>query len=282
MKLNDISNLIRVPHWSKNFYIFIPLFFSQELFKVNFIELVNLFLIFSFAASCIYILNDIHDYKSDKKNKWKKNRPIAKGSISINFAIIIFFFLATFLTLGLYFTNSKVLNFVIGAYFLSNFLYTIAFKEIFPINIIFLIFFYYLRMIAGSWYFNIEISKWLLIFVLTSSLILIIGKKIIDLKYKKVKFPNKKILLIILFFVAIFQCLFYGIFSVDQDTLNKYGENFIYSYLFVIIGTVRYIYIINKIQASSDQILLFLNDKILRTTIVLYLIYLYVVFDLFI
>tara|TARA_B100001057_G_scaffold467991_1_gene526696 strand:+ start:706 stop:1119 length:414 start_codon:yes stop_codon:yes gene_type:complete len=137
-------------------------------------------------------------------------------------------------------------------------------------------------MIAGSWYFNIEISKWLLIFVLTSSLILIIGKKIIDLKYKKVKFPNKKILLIILFFVAIFQCLFYGIFSVDQDTLNKYGENFIYSYLFVIIGTVRYIYIINKIQASSDQILLFLNDKILRTTIVLYLIYLYVVFDLFI
>jgi len=96
MKLNDISNLIRVPHWSKNFYIFIPLFFSQELFKVNFIELVNLFLIFSFAASCIYILNDIHDYKSDKKNKWKKNRPIAKGSISINFAIIIFFFFSNF------------------------------------------------------------------------------------------------------------------------------------------------------------------------------------------
>ena len=94
--------------------------------------------------------------------------------------------------MNLLFTNSKILNYIIAAYFISNFFYTTILKNIFPINIIILIFFYYLRVLAGSLYFDIEISNWLLIFVLTSSLILIIGKKIIDQKYKKVKLPTKK------------------------------------------------------------------------------------------
>jgi len=282
MKLINILNLIRVFHWSKNLYIFIPLFFSQEIFKVELNALVNLFIIFSFAASCVYILNDIHDYKSDKKNRWKRNRPIAKGTVSINQATILFFSLLSILVLNLFFTNSKILNYIIAAYFISNFFYTTILKNIFPINIIILIFFYYLRVLAGSLYFDIEISNWLLIFVLTSSLILIIGKKIIDQKYKKVKLPTKKQLSTILVLVAVFQCFIYGIFCLDPDTLKKYGEYFIYSYFFVITGTVRYIYIIKKIKITSDQILLFLGDKILRTTIVLYLIYLYAVFNLFI
>jgi decaprenyl-phosphate phosphoribosyltransferase len=281
MRFKNILNLIRITHWSKNLYIFIPLFFSKELFRIDLIVLIYLFLIFSLAASCVYIFNDINDYKSDKKNKWKKNRPIANGSISIINANIIFFFLLFLLSAVLFVFNSKVLNYIILAYFVSNLLYTKVFKNIFPVNIIFLVFFYYLRMLVGSLYFGIEISNWLLIFILTSSLILIIGKKIIDQKYKKIKFPSKKTLLNLLVSVAMFQCFFYGIFCLDQETLSKYGENFIYSYFFVIVGTVRYIYIIKKIEITSDQIYLFLNDKILSATILIYLVYLYAIFNLF-
>ena len=124
MRFKNILNLIRITHWSKNLYIFIPLFFSKELFRIDLIVLIYLFLIFSLAASCVYIFNDINDYKSDKKNKWKKNRPIANGSISIINANIIFFFLLFLLSAVLFVFNSKVLNYIILAYFVSNLLYT--------------------------------------------------------------------------------------------------------------------------------------------------------------
>lgn len=42
------------------------------------------FLVFSFTASSIYILNDYTDIESDKKHPEKCNRPLASGAISQN------------------------------------------------------------------------------------------------------------------------------------------------------------------------------------------------------
>ena len=76
-----LLRLIRIHHWIKNFYIFIPVFFSKKI-ELNLVfELIEIFFIFSLAASIIYIFNDLVDYEKDRKNIWKKNRPIASKSI---------------------------------------------------------------------------------------------------------------------------------------------------------------------------------------------------------
>ena len=58
----------------------------------------------------------------------------------------------------------------------------------------------------------------------------------------------------------------------------KYGNLFQYSSLFVILGTIRYLLLIKKGSVTSDQINLFLKDKILIFSSLTYLIYLFLIF----
>ena len=61
--------LIRVNQWVKNLFVFLPIFFSGNLLNIDlFIESFYGFLIFSFVASSIYIINDYVDIEKDKKN----------------------------------------------------------------------------------------------------------------------------------------------------------------------------------------------------------------------
>ena len=73
-----IIRLLRLHHWIKKFFLFIPIFFAGEIFDLE--KLVQTFigfLAFGFAASTIYILNDIQDIEEDRalqavKGSWFK------------------------------------------------------------------------------------------------------------------------------------------------------------------------------------------------------------------
>ena len=76
--------LIRLNNWVKNVMIFLPAFFSGNLFEILIIkELVYSFLAFSFITSSIYILNDIRDIDEDRLHIEKRDRPLASGKIQI-------------------------------------------------------------------------------------------------------------------------------------------------------------------------------------------------------
>ena len=80
-----ILNLLRVKDWLKNFLIFVPLIFSDNLLSSEYyLELSISFLIFSLVCSVVYILNDIIDINSDKVHPIKKYiKPLANESISL-------------------------------------------------------------------------------------------------------------------------------------------------------------------------------------------------------
>ena len=64
--MKEYLKLIRVKHWLKNFLIFLPLFFSINLFNNNYyLNILLAFFIFSIASSIIYILNDINDIENE-------------------------------------------------------------------------------------------------------------------------------------------------------------------------------------------------------------------------
>lgn len=273
-------DLLRAHHWLKNFYIFIPLFFNKDLSIINLIYLSEIFIIFSLSASTIYIFNDLIDYESDKKNPWKKNRPIASDLFSKKdsiFAISVLLILLIFL---LYFFHiSKFVINLIFAYLLINILYSLLLKKIFILNYLVLVSFFYIRLIAGTIENQIPLSNWLTVFILTSSLILIIGKKLSDFDYSdKLNIKKKKILVTFITLIAIAQLIIYIIFVNTDYSLMKYGKLFQYSSLFVILGTIRYLLLIKKGSVTSDQINLFLKDKILIFSSLTYLIYLFLIF----
>ena len=84
--------LLRPYQWVKNTFIFLPLFFGGLVYDFDLLlKSIIAFFAYSFAASSIYCFNDIWDVESDKQHPKKKNRPIAKGTISKGMAYVIMF-----------------------------------------------------------------------------------------------------------------------------------------------------------------------------------------------
>lgn len=75
--------LMRVKHYIKNLLIFLPAFFSGDIFQIEaVIRIFWGFLAFSLIASAIYIINDIHDVEKDRQHPVRCCRPIASGRIN--------------------------------------------------------------------------------------------------------------------------------------------------------------------------------------------------------
>ena len=82
--------LLRVEQWVKNLFVFIPLFFSGKIFETTqLFETIFSFIIFSFTASSIYIINDYSDIESDRVHPEKCRRPLASGAISVGRAKLV-------------------------------------------------------------------------------------------------------------------------------------------------------------------------------------------------
>ena len=102
-------NLIRVKHWVKNLFIFIPLFFSSKFFEQENLKItIYSFLAFSFVTSFVYIINDILDIQYDKIHSEKKNRPIASGQVSIYKSLILGSILLIIGIVSFYFYHLKL------------------------------------------------------------------------------------------------------------------------------------------------------------------------------
>ena len=96
--------LIRIKDWLKNLLLLTPLIFSGNILNFDVYQSLFIsFIFFSLTTSAVYIINDINDIKSDRSHPFKlKTKPMARGDISINYAIGLLIFILTILTL-LYF-----------------------------------------------------------------------------------------------------------------------------------------------------------------------------------
>src|SRR5258706_311969 len=73
--------LLRLHHWPKNAFIFVPAFFAGILAQG--------FVCFGFVSSVVYIINDYRDRETDRLHPTKKNRPLASGKISEKTAMVL-------------------------------------------------------------------------------------------------------------------------------------------------------------------------------------------------
>ena len=114
--IKSLIQLIRPAHWVKNLFVFVPLVFSGAFTKIDVIIDASLAtLMFCFAASAIYIINDIHDIKVDKQHVNKSRiRPLAAGVLSIKAAIVTLVLLLLVTGVGGYLLFPEVLFVILG------------------------------------------------------------------------------------------------------------------------------------------------------------------------
>lgn len=171
---------IRLEEKSKNFLIFLPLFFESNINYSQIINLILAFLIFFFITNLIYIINDFSDRHSDKFNELKKDKKIDfKNSFSI-------FLLSFFVLVIFYFVKNNLFNQFIFFYILNFIIYNYLAKKIKFIDLFFLTNFYLIRIFYGFEIFeNIEISFGLSIFFFILFMKLAILKRIIQINSNK-------------------------------------------------------------------------------------------------
>lgn len=263
-RISDYFRLMRPEQWVKNVFVVVPLIFSKNLFNISlFSGSLLTFLAFCFAASSIYIINDVADRDLDKIHPIKKHRPIAAGTVSVGegFAVSLVLIIASFLLLFLGGVRSAA-TIPIILYVIMNILYSFKLKKIVLIDVFVIAAGFILRIIAGGYAINVKISSWLIMTTLFVSIFLGIAKRRSEFVHANFDAPllpdgssTRKVLedydlsLIdqILSVSAASVIIAYALYTVSERTVQAFGtESLIYTTFFVVYGIFRYLYLIHK------------------------------------
>lgn len=154
------------PHqWAKNVLLFVPLYFAHQYTKPDLVFTTAMaFFSFSFAASSIYVLNDLVDLSSDRQHRSKRNRPLAAGDLTIAEGIVLCVAaLAVSLASAALFVNPSFLLVVLGYVALTT-AYSFSLKQMMIIDVLTLASLFTYRVMAGGVAVSIPLSEWLLAF----------------------------------------------------------------------------------------------------------------------
>jgi 4-hydroxybenzoate polyprenyltransferase len=180
--LKIILKAIRIHQWAKNMLIFTALILSHSWFNADAQQSIVLaFFSFSFSASAIYLINDLIDLEADRKHKTKRHRPLAAGTLPIQWAIIIVPILLACSFLLANQINSDFISILI-IYLVLTTAYSLFLKPIAMLDVITLTSLYTLRIIAGAIAINVPLSYWLLAFSMFIFLSLALIKRFSELK----------------------------------------------------------------------------------------------------
>lgn len=179
---------LRLHQWAKNALLFVPLLASHKLGEIDLLlNGVIAFFLFGLCASSVYLLNDLLDIADDRQHATKKNRPIASGSVSIKSALLIFpaLLLVTF-TLSAWLLPWKF-TLTLAGYYALTLAYSFFLKRIMTVDVITLAMLYTVRIIAGTFAFQVELTFWMLAFSMFLFLSLAMVKRYAELRESRTK-----------------------------------------------------------------------------------------------
>lgn len=281
--MKEYLKLIRVKHWLKNGLVFLPLFFSINLFNNNYyLDILLAFIVFSFFASIVYVINDISDIEKDKLHPIKKKRPLAAGTISIKQAYIvigILVLLSIIMMYYLYKTTSNIFTVIIPIIYVGlNILYSKWLKHIPIIDVVILVSGFVLRVMYGGVSINVEVSKYLYLMIIFGSFYLGFGKRrneIIKNGQKSRTVLNlytKEFLDKNMYVALALAIVSYTLWCVDPTTISRIGNDYLF-WTIPLLMIILQLYSLN-IEGNShgDPIEVILSDKKLLVTIIIYIV----------
>jgi 4-hydroxybenzoate polyprenyltransferase len=280
MIINYIQ-LLRVPQWIKNLFVFVPLLFSLHLFEKDYFLLtLKAFLIFCLASSFIYIINDIIDIKADAAHPQKKYRPLPSGKISIQSAWItsaVIFLLLIILS----FISPIEFIYFLASFILLNIIYSVYFKHVVILDVFSIAAGFTIRVLAGAAIINVPVSSWLILTTMFISLFLGVMKRHSELEQitELEKTSTRKVLaeysltftnqMATVAAAGVIIC--YALYTVSQRTVSVFGtENLIYTTPFVVFGIFRFMYLEYLNQKGENTTQIMLTDFPMILTVIFY------------
>ena len=156
---------LRPHHWAKNALLFVPVLLAQEWTNLSkLLDASNAFVAFCFAASSVYLTNDLIDLDADRRHHTKRLRPLAAGRISVKAAVFAaaVLFLAAILAAAMLSSTSFPL--ALAAYYALTVAYSVSLKRRLLVDVFVLAALYTIRLLSGGYATETSVSAWLLAF----------------------------------------------------------------------------------------------------------------------
>ncbi|MEP3430130.1 MAG: UbiA family prenyltransferase [Roseibium sp.] len=181
-ELKAAIKVMRPHQWLKNTLVFVPAVLDHQIFVASvFFSALIAFFAFSFAASAIYIVNDLLDLDSDRRHPTKRNRPFACGNLSVpaglGLAVVL---IGASISLSAFLPVQFAA--VMAVYFATTTAYSFAIKRMLLLDVFVLAGLYTVRVLAGTAATGIESSFWLLAFSVFFFLSLALVKRFTELQ----------------------------------------------------------------------------------------------------
>ncbi len=274
--------LIRPKQWVKNLFVLGPLVFAKDLFLLSAdIEAFRALLAFCFAASAVYVLNDIADRDADRVHPEKKFRPVAQGTVSLSEAYILAGLLlagVALITVGM---DSRFIL-IITSYVLVNLAYSFKLKDVVLLDVFIIAAGFMMRVIGGAYAIQVETSTWLVLCTLFISLFLGFAKRRGELVLvSDALYPERKVLQRyrvsfldqMLTISAAATVISYALYTVAPRTLQVFGtDKLIYTTVFVIYGVFRYLYLIHMTTTTENPTNAIISDRPILITAFLWVV----------
>ncbi len=253
------------PHqWVKNAFVVAPLVFAKGLGDVDMMTRSAIaFGLFSFAASSIYLMNDLADVESDRAHATKRHRPIAAGVVSVQAAKIATGVLMLAACTGAFLLGPWVLGAIAG-YIVLQVAYTFSLKRVPYVDVLCIAAGFELRVLCGSFALAVRPSVYLLVVTLLLSLFLGFGKRMHELRQsqasgkagktrKVLEKYSDKTLMVLLQLTALATTLTYVLYTLDPTTRAFFGTAYLAgTIVFAEFGVIRFLDLVrNKSDADS-------------------------------
>ena len=277
---------MRPKQWIKNLLLFAGFVFTlNELWRPFSPEMWGYlgrsavaFLLFSLLSSAVYLLNDVKDVEKDRLHPTKRNRPIASGALSPRMAIAAAVVLMVGTLAGGWWL-APAFAAISAGYLVMQFAYTFALKEVVLLEVFILAIGFVMRAIAGALVMHAEISPWLYTVTLLGALFLGLCKRRNELllldtgagQHRKILEAYTPALLDSLTsVVASSTIMAYSLYTFTSPKLPS-NNTMMITVPFVIFGMFRYVYLAHVQNVGGGPEEVFLTDKPLIVTILLWI-----------
>jgi len=275
--------LIRPQQWVKNIFVFLPIFFAGRIMDLNlFGRTIIVFFAFSMIASAVYCINDIRDAEADRQHPVKRSRPIASGQVSIKIAILITIVLCIGSVVLSLLTGGYLPCIVILCYFLINLAYCYKLKQYAIIDVFILSSGFVLRLAAGGFACDIELSPWIVSLTFLISLFLAFAKRRDDVVIqinrgvsirKSVRRYNLQFLDMTLCLIGAITVVSYMMYTISSDVMDCLDSRYIYvTSIFVLAGILRYLQVTIVDSRSGSPTKILLKDRFIQGCILCWIV----------
>jgi 4-hydroxybenzoate polyprenyltransferase len=270
---------MRPKQWPKNAFIFAALVFDRQFLTPEPLgRTIVGFILFSLAASTVYIINDIADIEQDRRHPKKKNRPLAAGVISPNSALIAGLVIGV-LVIWASFLLGTIFGGITLGYVVLNLAYSFRLKHIPIIDVLVIASGFVMRVGAGVSLINVErFSPWLYVCTTLLALFIGFGKRRAELSllaqnansHRKVLEGYTLALLDqLIVIVSAATIMAYSLYTFSAENLPD-NHLMMLTIPFVIYGIFRYLYLIHVEGAGGAPDEVLFTDQPFLATIILW------------